>query len=116
VLQPCLYVTGTVLAIVTEADGDYHVRLQLDPIYAQYLVANQQQCAQGVCGLLVVEPVCEHNVTQSDAVATCAADKDPIDISHLAVGQHVWMTGRYVADLDHGGWHELHPLYAFGTI
>jgi len=28
-----------------------------------------------------------------------------------AVGDRVWMEGRYVFDTDHGGWAELHPLY-----
>jgi hypothetical protein len=27
------------------------------------------------------------------------------------VGDKVWMEGRYVFDLDHSGWAELHPLY-----
>ncbi len=116
----CIRITGEVLAKIVEADGDFHVRVLLDSPY-QNLVnsANQQQCAnnnQGVrtCGLLVVEPVCVNPVTQSDAVATCAADPDPL-VSLPNVGQHVWMEGRYVFDLDHGGWAELHPLYRWSV-
>jgi len=116
----CIRVTGEVLAKIVEADGDFHIRVLLDSQYANLLTsANQQQCAnndQGVrtCGLLVVEPVCENNVTQSDAQATCAADKDPIT-PLPSVGQHVWMEGRYVFDEDHGGWAELHPLYRWAV-
>jgi len=33
----------------------------------------------------------------------------------LNVGAHVWMEGRYVADSEHGGWAELHPLHRWGA-
>lgn len=116
----CIRVTGEVLAKVQEADGDFHIRILVDPQFQSLLTsANQQQCAnndQGVrtCGLLVVEPVCVNPVTQADAVATCASDPDPL-VSLPNVGQHVWLEGRYVFDNDHGGWAELHPLYRWGT-
>lgn len=112
----CLKVSGEVLAKVQEEDGDFHIRVLLDPQYQNLLTpANQNQCAnndQGVrtCGLLVVEPVCVNPVSQQDAISTCASDPDPL--TNLPnVGQHVWMEGRYVFDMDHGGWAELHPLF-----
>jgi hypothetical protein len=112
----CIRVTGTVLAIRQEPDGDLHIRVQLDPPYQGLLTpANQAQCGQGICGLLVVEPVCVHAVTQADAVASCQADPDPLR-SLPAVGQHVWLEGRFVFDLDHGGWAELHPVYRWGAL
>ena len=75
----CVRVTGVVRAIRTEADGDLHIRVQLDSPFSGMLTpGNQQQCGQGVCGLLVVEPICVHSVTQADAVAECAADPDPL--------------------------------------
>src|SRR5690348_11873486 len=99
VQAPCIRITGEVLAKIQEADGDFHIRVLLDSQYANLVTsANQQQCAnndQGVrtCGLLVVEPVCVNSVTQTDAVATCASDNDPL-VSLPSVGQHVWMEGR----------------------
>lgn len=111
VLAPCVYATGTVAAVRTEADGDYHVLVALDPPYASLVNAANSGIELGD---LVVEPVCEHAVTQTDAIATCAGDHDPIAIAGLATGIHVWLQGRYVTDSDHGGWAEFHPLYAWG--
>jgi hypothetical protein len=99
--------------IRSEADGDLHVRVQLDPPYVDLLTsanANQAGCSPGC---LVVEPICVHAVTQPDALASCQADPDPLQTLPV-VGQHLWFEGRLVHDLDHGGWTELHPLYGFG--
>jgi hypothetical protein len=110
VAAACMRVTGTIDAVRTEADGDLHILLALDPAYAGMLTpANQGE----ELGDLVVEPVCVRDVTQADAVTTCAADPDPLTDLPVA-GLHVWMEGRYVFDTDHGGWAELHPLYRWG--
>jgi hypothetical protein len=112
VLQPCIRVSGTVAAARSEADGDLHILLALDPAFKSLLrPANQGE----ELGDLVVEPVCVHGVTQTDAIATCAADPDPLSGPFPAIGSHVWMEGRYVLDLEHGGWAELHPLYRWGA-
>jgi hypothetical protein len=111
VLRACIRVTGTVAAIRKEADGDLHILLALDPAYRSLLrPANQGE----ELGDLVVEPVCVRSVTQADAVAICVSDPDPLPNVFPVVGEHVWMEGRYVLDLDHGGWAELHPLYRWG--
>jgi hypothetical protein len=110
----CVRVTGTVLAIRQEADGDLHIRVQLDAPYRNLLTrGNHLQCGQGVCGLLVVEPICVGAVTQLDAESRCLADPDPLR-SLPAVEQHIWLEGRYVLDTDHSDWAELHPLYRWG--
>jgi hypothetical protein len=111
VLAVCIRVTGSVAAIRKEADGDRHLLLALDPQFA-YLLTPANNGVE--LGDLVVEPVCIGNVTQADAIAICAADLDPLKVLPF-VGQHVWMEGRYVTDSDHGGWAELHPLYAWGS-
>ena len=113
VAAPCLYVTGTVGAVRTEADGDLHILLALDPSYTHLLKpANQGE----ELGDLVVEPVCVRSVTQTDAEAVCAADPDPLAQPFPVAGERVWMEGRYVFDLEHGGWAELHPLYRWGDL
>jgi hypothetical protein len=115
VLSSCITVTGTVVRILSEADGDDHIRVEPDTAYINLLRpanVNQSGCTNGC---LVVEPVCEHAVTQADAVAACQADVDPLT-PLPQVGQHVWMEGRYVIDLQHGGWSELHPLYRWGVL
>jgi len=107
----CLRVTGTVAAIRYEADGDLHILLAPDAPYAHLLTpANQGE----ELGDLVIEPVCVRPVTQADAIAICASDPDPMVGPFPVVGQRVWMEGRYVVDLQHGGWAELHPLYRWG--
>lgn len=112
VLAACLRVTGTVAFIREEADGDLHIGLALDAPYEHLVVAANQGAERGD---LVIEPVCELRVTQADAIATCAADRDPLR-GLPGLGEHVWMEGRYVADLQHGGWRELHPLYRWGAL
>jgi hypothetical protein len=112
VLAACIRVTGTVAFIRSEADGDLHLGLALDTLYAHLVVAANSGVERGD---LVIEPVCELRVTQADAIATCAADRDPLR-GLPTLGEHVWMEGRYVADLDHGGWRELHPLYRWGAL
>ena len=103
--------TGVVEAVRSEADGDYHILVALDGPYVHLLTpANQGE----ELGDLVVEPVCERTVTQADAVAVCASDPDPLAGPLPSVGMRVWMEGRYVFDLQHGGWAELHPLYRWG--
>lgn len=111
VLRACVRVTGTVDAVREEADGDLHILLRLDAPYRGLLRPSNQG---EELGDLVVEPVCVRTVTQADAVGVCAADTHPLAGPFPAVGEHVWMEGRYVLDLDHGGWAELHPLYRWG--
>jgi hypothetical protein len=111
VLAPCIRVSGTVAAVRNEADGDLHILLDLDTPYRGLLRPSNRG---EELGDLVVEPVCVHGVTQADAVDVCAADPDPLAGPFPSVGQHVWMEGRYVLDLEHGSWAELHPLYRWG--
>jgi len=113
VAAPCLHVTGIVAAVRTEADGDLHILLELDPPYT-YLLRPANQGEE--LGDLVVEPVCVKSVAQADAEAVCTADPDPLAQPFPVAGERVWMDGRYVFDLEHGGWAELHPLYRWGDL
>jgi len=105
-LDPCRTVTGVVAGVRSEKDGDYHVRLALDPQFASMLrPANNS--FQG--GDLVLEPICQHDVTQADAVGPCSGGVPHITIP--PIGTHVSATGAYVLDEQHNGWAELHPLF-----
>jgi len=108
--DPCLTVTGTVYAVRTEADGDYHILLNLDSAYANLINSANVSAEHGD---LVLEPVCELPVSQQDAISTCAGVSPTI--ARPAVGSHVSATGAYVLDLDHG-WMELHPLWEIHAI
>jgi hypothetical protein len=107
VLQACLYVTGTVVSTTHEPDGDVHIRLRLDAPNVKYLTQANYDYQNGT---LVVEPVC---VTSGDAI--CNSDPDPLTVLP-SDGAHVWMEGRYVLDLQHNSWAELHPLYRWGHL
>ena len=109
VLAPCLRVVGTVEESSTEADGDVHLNVRLDDAYRGILVDGNSF----EDGDLIVEPVCHIPPLQADAIRVCAGDPDPLtDVPK--VGDRVWLEGRYVLDLQHHGWAELHPLYRWG--
>ncbi|HEY8740830.1 MAG TPA: hypothetical protein VIN56_09595 [Candidatus Dormibacteraeota bacterium] len=105
-LDRCRTVSGVIAAIRSEPDGDYHVLLQVDPPFASML---RPANTTGEHGDLVLEPICQHEVTQSDAIAPCGGGVPLIPIP--PIGTHVSATGTYVLDNDHGGWAELHPLF-----
>jgi hypothetical protein len=113
-LAACIKVTGTIEEEQAEPDGDYHVRLRLDP--GQTCVG--QPCldadnVSGQAGDLLLEPVCENPVTQADAVAACQGYHNPLVLPR--VGSHVEVTGPFVLDTDHG-WNEIHPLESVTVV
>ena len=110
-LLPCLRVTGTVTYVHTEDDGDVHLRLRLDPPFDGLLVEGNKATS----GDLVIEPVCFAIPLHADALRLCAADPDRLP-SVPELGDHVWMEGRYVLDIGHTAWAELHPLYRWGPV
>jgi hypothetical protein len=105
---------GTVEYKKAEPDGDYHVRLKLDigqSCYGQACINTQN--VQQQHSDLVLEPVCEKEVTQADAVSACQGYHN--DLAVPRVGTHVEVTGYWVFDDQHG-WNELHPLTAIRQL
>jgi len=107
-IDPCVALTGTIELERAEPDGDYHVRLRLDPGQT----CGAQPCTNAVndsqqAGDLVMEPVCENPVTQTDAQAACQGFQNPLIVP--SVSSHVIAIGPFVLDRDHG-WNEIHPL------
>lgn len=111
VVESCKTVTGIIESKRVEADGDYHIRLKLDPQYANLI---NQANVKGQLGDLVVEPICMNRVTQLDAMSACQNFRQNIDIP--AVGTHVQVTGSYVLDKEHGSWAEIHPVTSITSI
>jgi hypothetical protein len=109
VLKPCIRITGTVDYLNVEDDGDVHFRIGLDPPYRGLLADGNKD--EG--GDLVVEPVCYALPLQANAMRLCASNPDRIQ-GIPQVADHVWMEGRYVLDLGHSAWSELHPMYRWG--
>jgi hypothetical protein len=113
-ITACIKLTGTIDSEVPQPDGDYHVRLHLDP---------GQTCAGRPCldtdnmsqqaGDLILEPVCENPITQSDAVAACQGYHNPLVLP--PVGSHVEVIGPFVLDMDHR-WNEIHPLESVTVV
>ena len=111
-LMPCVHVTGTVVASSVEGDGDVHLQVRLDAPYTGLLrPGNDHEDAN-----LIVEPVCQFPPVQADAIRVCASDPDPLGGELPSIGDHVWMEGRYILDLQHYAWAELHPLYRWGRV
>ncbi|VVB85667.1 Uncharacterised protein [uncultured archaeon] len=110
VLDPCKTVSGTVVKIIRENDGDTHIRLKVDPQYADTI--NQVNVdKQG--GNLVVEIVCAFEITQADAINACSGYENKIPLPE--VNEHVVITGQFVSDTEHGGWNEIHPVYGISV-
>ena len=105
IVNPCMSVTGTIESIRVEKDGDYHIRLKVDPQFSSLINSAN---IKGQYGDLVLEPICQKPVTQQDAIAACANFYQNINIP--PVGTHVNVTGSYVLDKEHGRWAEIHPV------
>ena len=107
----CQTVTGTVVRIVQERDGDTHIRLQLDAQYSGLLNDYNMQDQKGT---LILEIVCAYSyIPQQDAVSACQGYTNQVPIPN--VGQRVSVVGQFVTDLDHH-WNEIHPVYSIATI
>ncbi len=112
VVWPCLHVSGTVDKVETEADGDLHIGLRLDPAFAPLMPPGYQAQPAHI----IAEGVCYRLPLRADAENLCVTDPDPYAGPLPALGQHVWLEGRYVVDLNHEASPELHPLYGWGAL
>ena len=111
VIQDCVSVTGTILSARPEADGDFHIRLRLDPQYRSMVNAENRS---GQKGALVVEPVCMNPVKQKDTRKEHVCDGFSQDVYKTdMLGAHVRVTGAYITDMEHG-WNEIHPVTFIG--
>jgi hypothetical protein len=113
-LQACVYIAGTVEEVERDGvDGDIILLVRPDPPYEGLLTDHNREAQHGD---LVVEPVCLLQPLQPAAISLCASDPAPYSGPLSPAGTHVWMEGRYVLDLNHGSWAELHPLYRAGVL
>lgn len=111
ILDQCKTVSGVIKSIKKEADGDFHIQLKLDSQYSS-LINTANKKYQG--GNLVLEPVCQNQVKQTDAISACTNFHNLLSIP--AKGTHVIVTGSYVLDLEHYSWAEIHPISSIKVI
>lgn len=100
------------MAMKKEADGDYHIQMQIDPGQRGFI---NQRNIDAQKGCLVLEIICYNKVTQADAKDPC---KDcPENVQVPKVGDHVKVTGSFVKDLEgNHGWNEIHPVSSIETL
>jgi hypothetical protein len=112
VIRRCVSISGTVMSVRSEDDGDTHFDLRVDPrLVNAGNVAHQH-------GWLVVEidpadkPGCV--VGQPPRPATGTYDYGTCtgaNVATPAVGARVTVTGPYLLDTNHG-WMEVHPAWS----
>jgi len=110
VVDVCRTVIGSVSDLHANEDGDYDIRVALDPPYTA--LVNDANRAQ-LQGHLQIETVCQAQVTVADAKAACGSFVGNVLIPQPS--QHISVTGSYVLDTNHGGM-EIHPVSAIRIV
>jgi hypothetical protein len=108
IVKSCITASGTVDRVIQEADGDVHLRTNLDPAYSN--LTNSGNEGYPNYGDLVVEIICVSSPSQTDAQPSCQDYTNQVPVP--SVGDHITITGPYVLDTDHGYWAEIHPVYS----
>lgn len=108
VLAACKHVTGTVVDVAHEDDGDYHVWFTVDPGLEGLLNAENHFQAKPAL-LAEITPDCPLATNPPDARAAAQCPKTKLPIPKI--GDHIAIDGPWVLDLDHG-WDEIHPVQA----
>src|SRR6266571_4640742 len=107
IVKSCITASGTVDRVIEEADGDIHLRLNLDQVYSNLTNSANDQYQYSD---LVVEIICVSPPSQTDAIPACQNYTNQIPVP--SVGQHMVIIGPYVLDSDHYNWAEIHPVYS----
>ena len=100
----CTYAIGYVQDIYTEPDGDYHIKLKVEPDFKYML--NSKNYSQEDSNL-ICEIICANQISQPDAEEPCQNYSSGVYVPNT--GEHVKITGSYVTDNSHG-WNEIHPV------
>ncbi len=109
IIEACKTVEGVIQEILPEADGDLHLRLDVE----DKTLLNARNYS-GQHGMLVLEPICQKKPTQANAIEPCRNYAGPFFEVHK--GMRVRVTGTYVRDDKHGGWMEIHPVTSIVPI
>ena len=119
IINQCVTVTGTVLSINPEPDGDTDFPLALDTPYKNMVTkANFNPLMQGG---IWCEMICQHPEISSEIEpfkrGECTGFNARLIFNPLPqVGQHLVVTGTYLLDLREGGHAEIHPVSSIRLI
>jgi hypothetical protein len=117
IINQCVTVTGTVLSINPQPDGDTDFPLALDPRYKNMVIkANFNPVMQGG---IWSEMICQHPETSPEVQpfkrGECKGFIGPL-FNAPQVGQHIRVTGTYLLDLREQGHAEIHPVSSIELI
>jgi hypothetical protein len=119
IINQCVTVTGTVLSITREPDGDTDFPLALDLQYKNMVTkANFNPLMRGG---IWCEMICQHPEISSEIEpfkrGECTGFNARLIFNALPqVGQHLVVTGAYLLDLREGGHAEIHPVSSIRLI
>ena len=117
IINQCVTVTGTVLSINPQPDGDTDFPLALDPPYTDMVTkANFNPVMQGG---IWSEMICQHPETSSELQpfkrGECKGFNGPL-FNVPQVRQHIRVTGTYLLDLREDDHAEIHPVSSIELI
>lgn len=117
ILNQCVTVTGTVLSVQYEPDGDIDFPLALDAPYKNMVTnANFNPLMQGG---IWSEMICQHPEQSSATEAFKRGECNGYNGTIFTVpqtGQHLQVTGTYLLDVREGGHAEIHPVSSIKVI
>jgi hypothetical protein len=117
ILNQCVTVTGTVISINPQPDGDTDFPLALDPVYKNIVTkANFNPVMKGG---IWSEMICQHPETSYEVEpfkrGECNGFNGPF-FNVPQVGQHILVTGTYLLDLREQGHAEIHPVSSIELV
>lgn len=110
VINKCKFVSGIVVIVRGEKDGDFHILLKPDKQY-QSLINDANIRLQK--SSLVLEPICM-KLPGAEINPACKGFRQDLRIPFP--GEHITVTGSYVLDHDHSNWAEIHPVTSLNVI
>jgi hypothetical protein len=115
ILSQCVTVTGIVLSVQYEPDGDTDFPLSLDPPYKN--MVTQANFNPLMRGGIWSEMICQHPEESVEAFkrGECNGYNGPI-FSVPQIGEHLRVTGTYLLDIREGGHAEIHPVSSMQLI
>ena len=109
VAAPCIYVTGVVMRVKSEDDGDMNIQLKPDPQYA--VLMNSYNIKDGESNI-GIEPICVVGPSKKSFIKSCAGYTNAVFIPK--VGMHIGVKGSYGQDKHR--WMEMHPVTSISVL